>query len=106
MVMQLTQSAPAVSAVLPGADEPLSLKSSTRLRQLLKRPEIIIAPGVCDGISARCALEAGFNVLYQRQVPIIAFNTVLLSYCSIWQRIDSRVVVQWSCDNRLQARSA
>lgn len=24
------------------------------------------APGICDGISARCALEAGFEVLYQR----------------------------------------
>ncbi|KAF8603135.1 Phosphoenolpyruvate/pyruvate domain-containing protein, partial [Ceratobasidium sp. AG-I] len=47
------------------ADEPLSWKASTRLRQLLARPEIVVAPGVCDGISARCALEAGFDVLYQ-----------------------------------------
>jgi 2-methylisocitrate lyase-like PEP mutase family enzyme len=27
-----------------------------------------VAPGICDGISARCALEAGFNCLYQRSV--------------------------------------
>lgn len=25
-----------------------------------------VAPGICDGISARCALEAGFDCLYQR----------------------------------------
>ncbi|KAG8741490.1 hypothetical protein FRC10_002741 [Ceratobasidium sp. 414] len=47
------------------ADEPLHWKSSTRLRQMLARPEIVVAPGVCDGISARCALEAGFTCLYQ-----------------------------------------
>lgn len=48
------------------ADEPLSAKASTRLRQLLARPGIVAAPGVCDGISARLALEAGFECLYQR----------------------------------------
>jgi hypothetical protein len=48
------------------ADEPLSAKASTRLRQMLARPGIVVAPGVCDGISARCALEAGFDCLYQR----------------------------------------
>ncbi|CAE6400051.1 unnamed protein product [Rhizoctonia solani] len=48
------------------ADEPLSAKASTRLRQMLARPGIVAAPGVCDGISARCALEAGFECLYQR----------------------------------------
>ncbi|QRW20041.1 carboxyphosphonoenolpyruvate phosphonomutase [Rhizoctonia solani] len=47
------------------ADEPLSTKASTRLRQMLARPGIVVAPGVCDGISARCALEAGFDCLYQ-----------------------------------------
>ncbi|KAF5362041.1 hypothetical protein D9756_002729 [Leucocoprinus leucothites] len=40
------------------------IKSSTRLRLLLKGPELIVAPGVYDGISARLALEAGFDVLY------------------------------------------
>jgi len=44
---------------------PLSSNSATRLRQLLARPGIIVAPGICDGISARCAIEAGFNCLYQ-----------------------------------------
>uniref|UniRef100_A0A0W0FVV2 Putative oxaloacetate acetylhydrolase n=1 Tax=Moniliophthora roreri TaxID=221103 RepID=A0A0W0FVV2_MONRR len=43
----------------------LSLNPATRLRQLLARPGTIIAPGVCDGISARCALEAEFDCLYQ-----------------------------------------
>ncbi|KAI0090707.1 Pyruvate/Phosphoenolpyruvate kinase-like domain-containing protein [Irpex rosettiformis] len=46
-------------------DGPLSLNASTRLRQMLARPGIVVAPGICDGISARCALEAGFECLYQ-----------------------------------------
>ncbi|KAF7419256.1 hypothetical protein PC9H_001843 [Pleurotus ostreatus] len=44
---------------------PLSDNPATRLRQMLARPGIVVAPGICDGISARCALEAGFNCLYQ-----------------------------------------
>ncbi|KAG0708605.1 phosphoenolpyruvate pyruvate domain-containing protein [Suillus ampliporus] len=43
----------------------LSYDAATRLRQMLARPGIVIAPGICDGISARCALEAGFDCLYQ-----------------------------------------
>ncbi|KAF7981589.1 hypothetical protein HWV62_32636 [Athelia sp. TMB] len=43
----------------------LSLNPATRLRQMLARPGIVVAPGICDGISARCALEAGFDCLYQ-----------------------------------------
>ncbi|KAF9047891.1 oxaloacetate acetylhydrolase [Panaeolus papilionaceus] len=44
---------------------PLSPIASTRLRQMLARPGIVTAPGICDGISARCAIEAGFECLYQ-----------------------------------------
>jgi 2-methylisocitrate lyase-like PEP mutase family enzyme len=47
-------------------NESLSTKASIGLRELLVRPEIVIAPGVCDRISARCALEAWFDVPYQR----------------------------------------
>ncbi|KAJ6631543.1 oxaloacetate acetylhydrolase [Mycena sp. CBHHK59/15] len=46
-------------------DGTLSTNPATRLRQMLARPGIITAPGVCDGISARCALETGFECLYQ-----------------------------------------
>ncbi|KAI0312565.1 oxaloacetate acetylhydrolase [Amylostereum chailletii] len=44
---------------------PLSYNPATRLRQMLARPGIVVAPGICDGISARCALEAGFDCMYQ-----------------------------------------
>ncbi|KAF5345191.1 hypothetical protein D9758_009711 [Tetrapyrgos nigripes] len=44
---------------------PLSTDPATRLRQFLARPGITLAPGVFDGISVRCALEAGFQCLYQ-----------------------------------------
>lgn len=37
----------------------------SRLRQMLARPGIVVAPGICDGISARCAIEAGFTCMYQ-----------------------------------------
>lgn len=63
---------------------PLSHHAATRLRQMLARPGIVVstllviyglivfltilqcAPGICDGISARVALEEGFDCLYQR----------------------------------------
>ncbi len=62
---------------------PFSHNAATRLRQMLARPGIVVstlmnfdvavlltilqcAPGICDGISARVALEAGFDCLYQR----------------------------------------
>ncbi|KAM0753496.1 oxaloacetate acetylhydrolase [Meredithblackwellia eburnea MCA 4105] len=42
------------------------IKPSTRLRQLLAQPNFCLgAPGVYDGISARLAIEAGFECLYQ-----------------------------------------
>ncbi|TCD66742.1 hypothetical protein EIP91_000983 [Steccherinum ochraceum] len=44
---------------------PFSPNPATRLRQMLARPGIVVAPGICDGISARCAMEAGFSCLYQ-----------------------------------------
>ncbi|THU96860.1 oxaloacetate acetylhydrolase [Dendrothele bispora CBS 962.96] len=44
---------------------PLSTDPATRLRQMLARPGMILAPGIFDGISTRCALEAGFECLYQ-----------------------------------------
>lgn len=44
----------------------LSVYPATRLRQMLARPGIVVAPGICDGISARAAIEAGFSCLYQR----------------------------------------
>lgn len=74
-------------------DGPLSLNPATRLRQMLARPGIVvsviiapsrynmlkvrkqIAPGICDGISARCALEAGFDCLYQRFVYFACTTT-------------------------------
>lgn len=39
--------------------------ASTRLRLLLKRPgRMIVAPGVYDGLSARVAMNVGFDALY------------------------------------------
>ncbi|KAJ7668712.1 Pyruvate/Phosphoenolpyruvate kinase-like domain-containing protein [Mycena polygramma] len=59
-------------------DGPLSTNPATRLRQLLARPGIITAPGICDGISARCAIEAGFECLYQRFDSVIVVTPGML----------------------------
>lgn len=40
------------------------MKTTTRLRELLSKPDIIVAPGAYDGITARLAEQAGFPVVY------------------------------------------
>jgi 2-methylisocitrate lyase-like PEP mutase family enzyme len=40
------------------------MKATTRLRQLIADPEILVAPGAYDGITARLIEQAGFAALY------------------------------------------
>jgi 2-methylisocitrate lyase-like PEP mutase family enzyme len=40
------------------------VKTTTRLRRLIEGDDIVIAPGVYDGLSARLAARAGFRTLY------------------------------------------
>jgi 2-methylisocitrate lyase-like PEP mutase family enzyme len=40
------------------------VRASTRLRQALAGPDVLVAPGVYDGLSARLACQAGFPALY------------------------------------------
>lgn len=40
------------------------MKTTTRLRRLIEGDDIVIAPGVYDGLSARLAARAGFRTLY------------------------------------------
>jgi 2-methylisocitrate lyase-like PEP mutase family enzyme len=40
------------------------MRASTTLRQLLKVDDIVVAPGVYDGLSARLARHAGFAAVY------------------------------------------
>ena len=47
-----------------GSNGRIAMHAATRLRQLLSEKDIIIAPGVYDGFSARIALEVGFDCLY------------------------------------------
>jgi 2-methylisocitrate lyase-like PEP mutase family enzyme len=42
----------------------LSMNAATQLRQLLARPEIVIAPGAYDGMTARLVQQAGFTAVY------------------------------------------
>jgi 2-methylisocitrate lyase-like PEP mutase family enzyme len=40
------------------------VKTSTRLRALIAGPDIVVAPGVYDGLSARMVARAGFPAVY------------------------------------------
>lgn len=47
----------------PGAG-PDRCAPARRLRELLTAPELLVAPGVFDGLSARVAEQAGFAAVY------------------------------------------
>ncbi|RKK71283.1 hypothetical protein BFJ69_g11131 [Fusarium oxysporum] len=49
-----------------------SISSATKLRQRLESNEILIAPGVYEGFSARIALEVGFECLYMTGAGTVA----------------------------------
>jgi len=40
------------------------MKPTTRLREMVTSGDIVVAPGVYDGLSARLAVRAGFSALY------------------------------------------
>lgn len=40
------------------------MNAATQLRQLLARPEIVVAPGAYDGLTARLVQQAGFAAVY------------------------------------------
>ncbi|HBO80387.1 MAG TPA: carboxyvinyl-carboxyphosphonate phosphorylmutase, partial [Cupriavidus sp.] len=40
------------------------MNAATQLRQLLARPEIVVAPGAYDGLTARLVQQAGFSAVY------------------------------------------
>jgi 2-methylisocitrate lyase-like PEP mutase family enzyme len=42
----------------------IAIEATTRLRQLIAGPEILVAPGAYDGITARLIEQAGFSALY------------------------------------------
>ena len=42
----------------------MSVRMTTRLRQLLAKPGCVLAPGAADGLMARLVAEAGFEAVY------------------------------------------
>jgi 2,3-dimethylmalate lyase len=40
------------------------MKKTTRLRELLRKPEILVAPGAHDALSAKIVAKAGFDAVY------------------------------------------
>jgi 2-methylisocitrate lyase-like PEP mutase family enzyme len=49
-----------------------SLTSPARLRQLLRQPQLVVAPGVYDAITARLAQQAGFPAVYMTGAGVSA----------------------------------
>jgi 2-methylisocitrate lyase-like PEP mutase family enzyme len=51
---------------------PAQTKGAAKLRELIANPEkIVVAPGVHDGLTARMALNVGFDALY-----MVSFGSV------------------------------
>src|SRR5947199_9977328 len=40
------------------------MRATTHLRDLLAGPELLVAPGACDALSARLIAQAGFSLVY------------------------------------------
>ena len=55
----------------------MDAKKNARLRQLLKEPGIVVAPGCYDGLTARLIQKNGFNVAY------MGGNGTMASYLGI-----------------------
>lgn len=47
----------------------MAVPPATRLRQLIAEKDIVVAPGVFDGFSARIALDVGFDCIYMVRWP-------------------------------------
>jgi hypothetical protein len=92
---------------------PSFMELSTRLRQMLARPGIVVramtlilllsdtsflshvAPGICDGISGWCAIEAGFDCLYyQRYVTQIITELIYRLFVFLVGLLPLRVSVR------------
>ena len=58
------------------------MRPSAKLRQLIARDGIVVAPGVFDGLSARLAEAAGLEVLYVTGGGIARAPACRTSACS------------------------
>lgn len=57
------------------ANEPVY--GATKLRKMLfETNQLIVCPGVYDGLSARTAMELGFNALYMVSTPLIGLSVL------------------------------
>ncbi len=65
--------------VVPSVNEPTS--GAKKLRKMLfETEELIICPGVYDGLSARTAIELGFNAMYMVRNSISALSQLQTLY--------------------------
>lgn len=63
---------------------PTAPTGAAKLRQLLADPRnMVVAPGVYDGLTARLALAAGFECLYMVSVDSFNFPVVTLHHAAL-----------------------
>jgi hypothetical protein len=62
----------------------VKVPAATKLRELIRTSDFIVAPGVYEGFSARIALEVGFDCLYMvrsfRRFCSSSFCVLKMSY--------------------------
>lgn len=77
----------------------------TALRQRLQQPDILVAPGIFDGLSALAASQAGFEALYlsgasiaytrfgRSDIGLVSMTEVADTLGAIRERIDTPIIV-------------
>jgi hypothetical protein len=76
-----------------------AISAAARLRRLLAdQSQIIVCPGVYDGLTARIALQSGFNALYM--------VTVLFVFHNRYVTLTGVPFSDWRRHNRVQAWAA
>lgn len=83
----------------------IATKPPRTLRSLVKAPEILIAPGIYDGLTALAASQAGFEALYlsgasiaytrfgRPDIGLVSMSEVAETLAPIRERVDTPVIV-------------
>lgn len=74
---------PQLSGVVSSMSQPMSGAKKLR-KMLLETDELIVCPGVYDGLSARTAIELGFDAMYMVR---------LRSTCKFVRQLPSRLLI-------------
>ena len=86
--------------VVSGLPEPMSGAKKLR-KMLLETDELIVCPGVYDGLSARTAIELGFNAMY-----MVCFLCLLHRFPGSIRDVADYLSIDWCRNNGISSRTA